>query len=240
MRKLIEIFTVFLAIAFLGILGLVVTDKFILPHFLRHSNAVIVPDVEGKSFEEAKKELEQKGFQAIEKEKRFSSLPIGTVTHQIPKPEMETKSGRRVYLSISSGLKATIVPNLVGITQRDALIRIQNNNLKILNIFTDYSLDFQKEVVVKQSLESGSEVPPGTEISITVSLGTPEGEFIVPDLVGLSFEKAKTEAEKSGLKIRKIFSKPDQSMLPNTVIEQFPFPAEKVTSDEEIQVTVSK
>ncbi len=239
MRKFLELFTVILFFVLIGVLSFFITDKFALPNYVRQNETVIVPEVEKLTFEEADSLLQTTGFKGIKAEERFSTLDTGIVLHQVPEAGTKTKSGRRIYLTVSSGMKPVEVPNLRGISERDAQIRIKSLNLDLKEIKRDYSTVFPNGVVSSQTLEAGVKVLPQTEIEITVSLGTPEGQFVVPNLISLPLNTAETRIAKAGLKVGRVSKIQDNEILPNTVVNQSPAADSKVLSTTKINLVVS-
>lgn len=229
-----------LSFVFFGVLISFIADKFVLPNYIRQNETVIVPEVEKLTFEEADSSLKKAGFKGIKAEERFSTLNTGIVLHQIPEAGTKTKRGRRIYLTVSSGMKPIEVPNLKGISERDAQIRVKSLNLNLKEIKRDYSTIFPNGVVSRQSLEVGTKVMPQTEIEINVSLGTPEGQFVVPNLLGLPLKTAQTRIAKAGLKVGRVSKIQDNEILANTVVNQSPTADSKVLSTTKINLVVSK
>ncbi len=60
----------------------------------------------------------------------------------------------------------------------------------------------------------------GTPIEITVSLGEPTENVIVPSLLAKTLDVAKRELQKAGLVVGKIRYKIDEEFIPNSVLYQ--------------------
>ncbi len=75
-------------------------DKVVMPLYVRGGKVVVVPDVSGKSFEEAEQQLRElglvakRGYEIYDPKKK-----LGTVLSQNPLPQSKVKQGRSVYLS---------------------------------------------------------------------------------------------------------------------------------------------
>jgi len=66
-------------------------------------------------------------------------------------------------------------------------------------------------------------------VGITVSTGpVEEGEITVPDLIGKSLTEAQKLLADSALTVGKINYQPSFSLLPNTILDQYPSKGNKV------------
>ncbi|MDO4796860.1 MAG: Stk1 family PASTA domain-containing Ser/Thr kinase, partial [Coriobacteriales bacterium] len=94
------------------------------------------------------------------------------------------------------------VPNLIGLTQEDAIAQIkQSNYFTEGSIKEQYSDKVAKGEVVDQDPDPGKGAAQGTAIDLVISKGEqPAQEVTVPDLIGLSPSEAEKELSKMGLK----------------------------------------
>lgn len=90
-----------------------------------------IPSVVGKSLEDARNILSRSGFTLLALPSRqLSALDWDTVLDQTPKAGETEKSGSVVQVTLSGG--SVILPNLVGKTQEEAMIIIQQMNLQLV------------------------------------------------------------------------------------------------------------
>ncbi|MBO4925035.1 MAG: Stk1 family PASTA domain-containing Ser/Thr kinase [Clostridia bacterium] len=90
-----------------------------------------VPKVVGASLEEARSIMERSGFTLLPlPERQLSPLDWDTVLTQIPEAGELEKSGSVVQVTLSGG--SVILPNLVGKTQDEAMVIIQQLNLQLV------------------------------------------------------------------------------------------------------------
>ena len=78
------------------------------------------------------------------------------------------KNQDTIKVVISDGVKKT-VPNVIGLTKKDAQIKLNNAGLKVNFVYRN-STD-TKDKVLNQSIRAGSEVSGGTTITVTLSNG---------------------------------------------------------------------
>ena len=110
-----------------------------------------IPAIEGMSVEDARSELERFGFTLLALPERvLSASAWDTVMTQIPTAEETMPSGSVVQVKLSGG--SVILPNLVGMTRKDALFQLQQLQLdldEVREIPVDDATQF--ELVAAQS-----------------------------------------------------------------------------------------
>lgn len=94
------------------------------------------------------------------------------------------------------------VPNLLGLTQQDALMAIDNSGFfQRGTVKEEYSSTVEKGKVLDQDPDAGKKASKGTQINIVVSKGQePAADVVVPDLTGKSPSEAEAILSKLGLK----------------------------------------
>ena len=198
-----------------------VMDRVVMPWYTKHGEALAVPNTIGKRFETAKEMLQLQGLKAVKAGERYDPrLPFGYVVEQNPRPNRLVKRGRRVYLVISVGEREVQVPNLIGLSETNALEQLKSFGLRVGEIEYEYRPDELPDVVIWQSHEPNSLVKVSTEVDITVSLGKPTQNVVVPSVLGKTLDVAKREIIKSGLQLGEVTFKFNNDFLPNTVIDQ--------------------
>ncbi len=203
------------------VLAVILLDQFAMPWYTKHGEALAVPNVIAQRFEDAKELLELQGLDVVKAgEKNNAQLPFGYVVEQNPRPARLVKMGRRVYLTISSGEREFQMPNLVGLSETNARERLKSYSLLLEDIVYKYSPEEPRDVVMAQSEDPGMLVKVGAAIEITVSLGEPTENVIVPSLLAKTFDVAKRELQKAGLVVGKIQYKIDDKYIPNSVLYQ--------------------
>lgn len=108
-----------------------------------------------------------------------------------PMPEETTVTTTAITLeeTTTTAIKTAVMPNFVGLSYEDAEALIKENGF-IVEYDEIYSSDVEKNHIISQLIPKNAEIPVGTTIKLTVSLGV---EMVtVPDLTGLT----KQEAEK--------------------------------------------
>ena len=81
--------------------------------------------------------------------------------------------GATITLYISKGKENTdvAVPDLIGDTKSEARAKLKAQGLKLGTVTSNYSSNVEKNHICVQSKLSGSMVPKGTAVDVTISLG---------------------------------------------------------------------
>lgn len=134
------------------------------------TETVEVPDVVGKTREEAEKLLKDAGLIAEITEENDEKVEAGIVLSQDIEDGETVNKGSTVKLVVSkgSGIVNVEVPSLVGKTEQEAKKLLTEAGLKV-NVVNDEDESKNDGVVLRQSKDAGTEVQEGTTITITVN-----------------------------------------------------------------------
>ena len=180
----------------------------------RHGKNKTVPNIVGKSFEEAEKILDKSGFDVkVQDSIYIDTTAKGTVLRQVPEGDATVKKSRTVYLTINRQVPPVVeMPNLKDFSFRNAELQLKNMGLRVGD--TLYVHDFARNTVQEQRYK-GSPIAPGTKIQqgsvidLVLSDGVGETEFTVPNLRGMTFGEAKNFIESNGLSFLSVMPDPD-------------------------------
>lgn len=161
-----------------------------------------VPDVCNFMLEDAENTLEELGF-VVDYEKQFSdSTAPDTVMSQSIAPDTELAIGSTVHLTVSKGREnletqiSETVGNYIGMDFEKAKVQLSELYLYALQADTAYYPDIPNGTIVSQDIPAGEQVPQGTSIRMTVSLGQEVAS--VPDCVNQNAETARSMLEEAG------------------------------------------
>ncbi|MBN1561454.1 PASTA domain-containing protein [candidate division KSB1 bacterium] len=211
-----------------------------MPLYTRHWQRVRVPDVTNLSVSAAEKILRHSKLVPARGDIRYDdAIPAGYTIFQNPVANSYVKKGRRIYLISSKGKRPVLVPNLVGTNLRDAQFSIVQNQLTIGKISYEFDGYYPDGVVMAQGVAPETEVMAGSMINLTVSMGETASGLFVPDLYGMSLEKAELYLQKSQLTTGRV-SYIESTTLPNLVVDQSPPAGQRATIGDTIHVTLSK
>ena len=171
----------------------------------RHNKILKIPSVIGKSMMEATKLLKDQGFDVqIQDSVYIDTLPILTVTRQVPEADASVKINRTVYLTVNRSVPPLIVmPRLIG-SYRNAVMILKQFGLKLGD--TSYRPDFAKNSILSQlyngkEIKPGTKIPMGSTISLVLGSGLSNINMSVPDLFGMSYVEAQVRLDSMGISL---------------------------------------
>ena len=179
---------------------------------------VQLPNVVGRSYEEAEAALVTAGFSVDRIDVRNDNLAIGLVTEQsIPSTE-QRPAGTVVTLTVSAGRGEVEVPRLVGQTVDDARVTLARLGL-VDRVEREFSTEFSEGTVIRSSPESFESVERGSVITLVVSEG-PE-ELVVPALEDFSTtlaDRIEAELVALGFSVKRTFSEVSNADVNTNVV----------------------
>ena len=163
------------------------------------SEMVKVPDVTGKTYEEAQKELNKYDLGIHKSTAPSDTVAKGKIISQDPADGKKVKKHTTVNVVISSGeeAKMTTIPSVVGLAEADAEKALQAKNLVVKKGDPVYSDDVEQGEVVSVSPSEGAEVKEGTTVTLVISKGNQPAT--VPKLTGKSQSDAEAALSQAGL-----------------------------------------
>ena len=129
-----------------------------------------VPNVKGKSQEEALQLLEEANLKAEIIEETSKTVKEGYVISQETEPDKEAFAGDtiKIHISKGTGIKQVNVVSVTGQNEANAKTTLTGLGLKV-NVAYEEDTSKADGIVLKQSLEGGKTVDEGTTITITVN-----------------------------------------------------------------------
>jgi beta-lactam-binding protein with PASTA domain/predicted Ser/Thr protein kinase len=128
------------------------------------------------------------------------------------------------------------VPNMAGLTQDQALTRLQSDGF-IVRIVPESSETVEPGIVIGTNPAGGQEADVGSVVEVFVSTGLEE--IAVPPVVGKTLEQATADIQAVGLKVGVVEERPDADFEPNTVMEQSPGSGVEVGLGSSVNLVVS-
>ena len=137
-----------------------------------------IPNVVGKSREEAEEAIRAAGYEVGTINHETSSKAKGTVLSQSPEGGVSAEQDTKVDLVLSDGAKKeeVSVPTLTGKTKSEAKKALESVGLKLGSTSTAESTQYEKGQVISQNPTPGTKIEEGKSVNITISSGKPEEE----------------------------------------------------------------
>lgn len=152
----------------IGLAVLFITT-FWLDLWTHHGAIATVPDVKGQLFDDAKKMLEDEGFEVVLQDSVYEDKARpGQVVDQNPSDSAQVKPGRTVYLTINAFYPRTVqLPSLSDVSLRQAqaaLEAIGITHVVVKQVPSEYS------GLVLSATHDGKRLKPGMRVPITATI----------------------------------------------------------------------
>ncbi|GGS18829.1 MULTISPECIES: Stk1 family PASTA domain-containing Ser/Thr kinase [Actinokineospora] len=203
---------------------------------------VAVPDVIGKTQEEATTALEEAKLQVsptVAEEEVDDESKVGKVVKTNPAANQQVDVGTSVTLTIGKAKAKVSVPNVIGQDYETAARNLKEAGLEPQR--RDVSSDQPAGTVVNQAPKDG-EVAPGFTVVLDVSNGDQVDQPLeMPDLSGMTVDEAEQALRGGGwtgrFNVNKVRDTCDEEEI-GKIFNQSPNPGEEIDKDRTIQVFV--
>ena len=204
------------------------------------SEMVSVPDLLGKTENEAQTALKEKGLgYKYLGEVSSNKYAPGQIAEQDTAPGSTVAKNTRIGYALSIGsAEALTVPDLTNKLQAEAEQAITSMGLLVSVDNTRYSDTVEAGHVITTNPGAGSTVHEGDTISLYISQGQDSQSVKVPDTQGKYKEDAVTMLTNSGLYVY-VANEPSETVPQNLVIRQDLAPGTSVQTGSSITITVS-
>lgn len=236
-RPSILVMTILFAAAALAVL---LAIHWAVSGFLHARQIVVVPDLTGKTLEQAldilsplKLALAKEAVQVDE------NSPPGSILRHSPPAGLRVREGKTVRVTLSSGGQVVFVPDLVRVTLTEAQNRLRAAGLSLGAVTQVFSLQNENGQVVDQTPAASAVLRPNAMVDLKVSKGAPpEGVVLMPDFIDQPLSVARQWAEE-----RKISPDVKEEMTAafasGNVIRQTPAPDAAVSEKTPISFVVA-
>lgn len=202
-----------------------------------------VPDVLGKTVEEAQQMEGVKGVFQIEVagSKADSNYQPGQIIEQDPKSGHVRKNNLKITVWICAKEETNLMVNVLDEDVQNAKVELTNLNLNLnVQIREVYSDEYAAGKVISSTPAAGESIKKGDSILLTVSKGPETKPVTVQNYAGLSVDDAALQAENAGLTVGAHQYEYDATVPEGSVIRQSLAPNTEVAPGTEIVFTVSK
>ena len=202
---------------------------------------VAIPNLVGKTVEEAKQIVTESKLNFVELEPQYNAqFEAGKIISQNPefKDGRNIKENTDVKVVVSLGTEKTIVPKLVGETKEDAE-KLADDAKIILEIIEETSETVEAGYIIKQETEPETEVNAGDIVKVYVSIGTGRTPVVVSSVLYKEEAVAKKTLEDLKLVVEVEYAE-DKERGNGVVLKQSIASGETVDEGTTITITVNK
>jgi serine/threonine-protein kinase len=200
---------------------------------------VVVPTLAGKTVNDATAVLSQSGLNLKVEEGRRTDpkVPAGQILAQDPAPGASTRRERSVKVWVSAGPRATVVPALLGDTDRSAQSRLQQDGLELSGISEIRSAEYPPDAVIAQNPEAKSNAP---KVALLVNRAERGATYVMPDLIGVNGDRAADLLRARAFRVAVVGDHPYPGVPAGIVLRQNPQAGFQIAPGEPISLEVSR
>ncbi|MCX6551213.1 MAG: PASTA domain-containing protein [Acidobacteria bacterium] len=200
---------------------------------------VAVPSVVGLEAAEATGAMESAGLTVrVDDNRPFDSkVPLGRIASQDPVAGLAVRRGRSVRVWISAGSRSSLVPKLIGETERTAMARLQQDGLELAGTADVRSSELPMDAIVAQQPGPGSR---NARVGLLVNRGERAGGYVMPDVIGVSADAAVDLLRSRGLRVAIVAQQPYPGVPSGVILRQSPAAGFQITPDQPISLEVSR
>lgn len=188
------------AIALYGFVYLIIV--FGLKIYTHHGKSFPVPDFKGLKPERVEQLAEYNNLNIVIIDSNYIGyLPKGSVIDQYPKPGINVKKNRTIFLTVNAFNQAKVeVPNVVGMSFRQGKNTIESRGLKVGKLI--YKPDFAKNNILNQLykgkiIEPGMKIEKGQMIDLELGNGLGKSTNPLPDLINIDYKTAENQIKEA-------------------------------------------
>lgn len=204
------------------------------------NNEVTVANVVGKQVDIARSILTNQNLRVNVTESYNDKVAAGNVISQFPEANSIVKEQRMINLVVSKGGEVTVVPDLRGLSRRDAELQLKNAGLVLGRIDEQFNADAPADTIINQQPRPPAQVNKNTAIDLVVSKGAGPRKFALPDFRGTPLNTVNTQVESLKLKVGKVTEEVNDKYPVGTIIGQNPGPSTEITEGAAVDFTVAK
>ena len=177
------------------------------------------------------------GLRVDDNRRADAKVPIGHVMQQEPAAGQRARRQRTIRVWVSSGPRVTIVPALVGQSDRTAQMRLAQDGVQITTRSEIRSADYPTDAVVSQNPPPDSRA---AEVSLLLNRGEQATTYVMPDLIGMDGDRAAEAMRSRGFRVTIVGAQSVQGIPVGTIVRQQPAGGYKVASADAISLEVSR
>lgn len=155
------------------------------------SNARLVPDVTGMTYERANSEIGEADLISFRVDEPNADVAIGNVIRTDPVAGASVSPGQEVRVYVSSGQETTTVPTLEGLGQDAAAAALQAVGLVLGTVTPRNDPGLAAGTVISADQPAGATLPLGATVNVVAATG----RVVIIDVTGYTIDAATRELE---------------------------------------------
>jgi serine/threonine-protein kinase len=200
---------------------------------------VEVPALTGRTVNEARTILVDSGLNLrVEEGLRVDpKVPAGHVLTQDPQAGINTRRERTVKVWVSAGPRATVIPSLIGESERTAQLRVEQEGLQLVAASEVRSADYPSGTVVAQTPPAKTNAG---DVALLINRGESGMTYVMPDLIGVNGDRAADVLRARGFRVAVVGDHPYPDVPAGIVLRQNPQAGFQISPGETISLEISR
>jgi serine/threonine-protein kinase len=150
---------------------------------------ISVANVVGKTYDEAVTTLTAQDLLVDKQNQMSETVAIGNVISTDPPAGQQVGAKTTITVLVSTGKAQSLMPDLTGMTEQDAILALTNASLTLGTITQSDSPTVAKNLVISTDPPANQKIPAETVVNIVLSTGS----VVVPNIVNLELSDAKSQ-----------------------------------------------
>jgi len=219
---------------------LLLVNFLVLPSLVHSNKVVTMPDIRGMTVTGAETQLGSMSLEVeVSRQRAHPSIPPGMILDQIPGPESRIRGGRTVRVVTSSGPPEGSLPNLAGLSLRQAEITLQRENFRLGRVLKVRKAGVTEPVVAYQNPVAGTDLYKGAVVDLVVAQPGAAELLRMPDLRGMPLYRARQAISDAGFILAPVTFERTSRMAPNLVLSQNPPAGERISKGDRLELVAS-
>ena len=204
------------------VLGVALFNFVIMPRFVQTNVEVVVPRLIGLEAEQAERLCQRRGLKMQIDDRRHSEgVPVNRVLSQTPTSDARVKRGRTIRVHVSLGTQMVSVPEIRGVTLRQARLQLDNANLLLGRVSRIYVGESGQEVRATRP-RGGTETAVGNAVDVLVAVGEGADPYLMPDFIGRAMDEVRSAIVQRGFRVGRVTYRSRKGVYPGTILETYP------------------
>jgi serine/threonine-protein kinase len=201
---------------------------------------VAVPSVLGKRAGDARVLLRQQGLQLkVDGQRNDPRVPRDRIASQDPPAGSNLKAQRSVKVWLSLGPRRLQVPAVVGESVITARIALEQAQVPLGRVVEVNAGAPEGTILVQYPPPGETDVLEGG-VSLLVSRGPGDTDYVMPDLIGRKAEDVLARLQEAGLKVAEVRYRSYPGVAPGIVLRQIPSAGHRVSPRSSVSLDISK
>ncbi len=238
--KLWKLLLLLASLVLTGGVLLLLVNFLVLPSLVHSNKVVTMPDIRGMTVTGAETQLGSMSLEVeVSRLRAHPTIPAGMILDQIPGPESRIRGGRTVRVVTSSGPPEGSLPNLAGLSLRQAEITLQRENFRLGRVLKVRKAGVTGPVVAYQNPMAGTDLYKGAVVDLVVAQPGAAELLRMPDLRGMPLYRARQAISDAGFILAPVTFERTSRTAPNLVLSQNPPAGERISKGDRLELVAS-